>query len=181
MKIKVFVLIISIFIMINILYAKDDRGMMIYGEGFSFILTEPINQTGNTQDAGQYGVNVYFIQNGFNFKNSPCIIYTRVMTKSGSNIKDDLEYDMMEYKQKYPDIKFIDLELEGIQYKYFAKIYKMTNGNSDYCCYIDTGDKNQLYFIFVMTGDSKTCEEEKTTFNELVKSFTWMTDDVSVQ
>lgn len=161
--------------------AKDLRGMIIYGDGFSFTLSEPKLWEGNTQDASRYELNVYFVQKGYNFDNTPCLIYARVMDKGGYSIQQNLEYDMEQYRGKDKKIKFFDFNMGRLDYDYASKIYDLSNGLNDYCVYIDPGKEVPLYLIFVLSGKKEIVKQEKETFISLIKSFKWLTTDVILE
>ncbi len=177
MKLKI--LIPLLFLALLAVAAKDWRGMIIYGHGFCFALSEPKLWEGRTEDAGKYEVNVYFVQKGYNFNNAPCLMYARVLDKAGYSVKQSLEFDMEQYRGKDKKIKFYDFDVGKLDYEYASKIYEMSNGTTDYCAYIDPGKEIPLYLIFVLTGKKELVKQEKETFISLVKSFNWWTANVT--
>jgi hypothetical protein len=176
--VKLKILIPLLFLALLTVSAKDMGGMIIYGDGFSFTLSEPKLWEGNTQDAAKYEVNVYFVQKGYNFGNTPCLMYARVMDKGDYSVKQNLEYDMEQFKSKDKKIKFYDFDVGKLTYDYASKMYEMSNGTNDYCVYIDPGKEVKVYLIFVLTGKKEIVKQEKKTFISLLKSFNWLTASV---
>lgn len=172
MRLKI---IILIFLSLFSVSAKDMKGMIIYGHGFCFTLSEPKLWEGRTEDAGKYEVNVYFVQKGYDFNNAPCLMYARVLDKAGYSVKQSLEYDMEQYKSKYKKIKFYDFNVGKLTYDYASKIYEMSNGTMDYCVYVDPGKEANVYLIFALTGKKELVKQEKEIFISLLKSFGWLT------
>jgi hypothetical protein len=153
---------------------KKMDSLLVWGEGFSFGVTEPAGWTGHTEDAYRYRLNIYFCLGRKKIDNSPAIMHITVLDKGNRSIQEHLEYDMENYKKNYQNIEFQDFSIEGLKYEALAKIFIIEDKTVDYVCFLDPGKGSQLYVVFVLHGPGDTTPHYQEDFVKLVKSFAWL-------
>lgn len=164
------------------LHASEDmKGMLIYGKNFSFLVSEPEGWKGYTSDAYRYGLNAYFCIGEYDFDSSPEAMYIRVLSKGDYSVEEHLKIDMNNFKKKKSKVTFEDFKVVNLGYKYASKKYIIDDKTCDYLCYILPDKDSSVYLIFVLTVKKEVCNKYLDSFNELLKSFTWIGQDVKVQ
>ena len=176
-----------IFFIIEIVFAsftfsaeKDSnmKGLIIHGDNFWFMITEPKGWTVEIEDAKARQLNAYFVLAGYTWHNSPALIYIRVMDKQGLTVEEHLQADMKHYMSKNQSIRFKKYDVEGFRYHYASKNYLIDDKYCDYLCYVDPGPDCKSYLIFVLTSNMKDCGRYTDVFNTFLKSFIWGGDKV---
>lgn len=157
---------------------EDMKGLIIHGEGFAFTITEPEGWTVNINDAVRKRLNAYFVIDGYTYENTPGLIYIRVLEKQGLTVDQHLQADMEEFRQKDIGVTFEEFFPPDISYPFASKKYLIDDRYSDYLCYVDPGEKYNCYVIFVLSSDLKQCSEYNDIYQEFLKSFSWITDQV---
>lgn len=161
--------------------SEDMKGMLIYGKNFSFLVSEPDGWKGYTSDAYRYRLSAYFCIGKYNFDSSPGAMYIRVLSKGDSSVEEHLKIGMNNFKRKKNKVIFEDFKVVNLKYKYASKKYLIDNKTCDYLCYLDPGKDSLVYLLFVLTAEKEICNKYLDAFNELLKSFTWIGQDVKVQ
>lgn len=154
--------------------AAAGDAMLIYGKGYSLMVSEPPGWSGVTEDAAKYRVNVYFPMSGYDFNSSPVLMYARVLDKNGNTVGKNLELDMLDFSKRKKSVEFFDFSVANIEYEQAAKKYVIDRSQSDYLCYVDPGPSCPLYVIFVLTGPTEVSETRLKDFQTLVQSFKWL-------
>jgi hypothetical protein len=152
------------------------KGLIINGEGFVFTIKEPDGWTVNIEDAQKKGLNAYFAIDGYSYKNTPGLIYIRVMDKQGLTVEQHLKADMDKFSQDDKSVAFKEFAVTSISYHYASKNYLIGSRHCDYLCYIDPGEKYHTYLIFVLSADMKHCSKYNDVFRQFLRSFFWVTD-----
>lgn len=154
--------------------ASAQDALLVYGQDFSFKVTEPQGWEGVTADANRNRVNIYFRMPGYDFNSSPALMYIRVLTKDGLTVQQHLEVDMQAFSQRKKSVVFEVFDVPGLSYKQASKKYIINDNQVDYLCYLDPGDKYNQYVIFVLTGPKGMAEKALDEFIPLLQSFIWL-------
>jgi len=110
---------------------KKMKGLIVYGEGFSFMVKEPDGWRSDIgKIAGKYGANVVFLPSAQESRKLDVTIRVRVNQKQDENTIEDLNCDMQEYSQKYPEAEFSDLAAAHGEYATFAKLVLSQSGST---------------------------------------------------
>jgi hypothetical protein len=157
---------------------KDTKGLIIDGKNFRFMVHEPDNWKAEIEDAKAKGLNAYFTPDGYTWKNSPAVIYIRVMEKYYKDVGAHLSGDMDQYKNDKTKIIFKDFKPGNLKYKNYTKQYLINDKTCDYLCYLDPGAEFDTYVMFVLATDKTNCDKYFTVFQSLLRSFTWGGDKV---
>jgi hypothetical protein len=173
---SLFLLFIFIFSLIGTACAQE--ALIVYGNNFSFKVSEPSGWRGITSDASKHQVNLYFPMPGYAFNSSPVLMYVRVLNKNGNTVRKSIELDMADFSQRKQKIAFFDFPVQNLNYEYASKKYLINDNQSDYLYYIDPGPSSPNYLIFVLTGPKATCEQYLYVFKELLASFRWLNLEV---
>ncbi len=151
---------------------KDMKGLIIDGQNFWFIISEPKGWTVNIEDAATKALNAYFTIDGYTYDNTPGLIYIRVMGKGGLTVEENLKADMGDFARR-KSVKFKKFVVPGVRYHYAAMEYLIDNKTCDYLCYLDPGKEYKAYLIFVLSVDTKNSGKYVDVFQQLIKSFMW--------
>jgi hypothetical protein len=152
---------------------KDTKELIIDGKNFRCMVRKPNNWKAEIEDAKAKQLNAYFTLDGYSWKNSPAIIYIRVMEKYYRDVKMHLSCDMDLYKNEKKKILFKDFEIAGVKYKNYTKQYIINDTTCDYVCYLDPGADGNTYLIFVLAEREKNCGKYIKVFQSLLHSFSW--------
>lgn len=156
---------------------KDDKGLIIYGNNFSFSVIEPDNWHCFTEDAAKYSLNAYFCYNNTNWQTSEAIIYISVSPKGNYSVSEHLKADMKRYSEKVK-VEFIDFPINVFKYTFASKTY-LYNELREYLCYVDPSKESPVYIIFVLSGRKDISIKHETTFINLINSFSWIASNVN--
>ncbi|MBN2320437.1 MAG: hypothetical protein JXR49_15250 [Acidobacteria bacterium] len=137
--------------------AEDMKGLIIHGEGFAFTISEPEGWTVNINDAVSKGLNAYFIIDGYAYKNTPGLIYIRVLGKQGMTVDQHLEADMEEFSQKDIEVVFEEFIPSSIAYSFASKKYLIGDRYCDYLCYVDPGEEYKVPILMAINFISRVC------------------------
>lgn len=168
-------ILLAIFAFSGTVFAQGSH--IVYGEGFSFKITDPNNWNGYVEDANRHDVNYYFCMPNYDFVTTPVLMYIRVLKKNGNSVEKNLELDMEHFRRTH-DVQFSEYQLQNLEYKYASKQYLLDDKVIDYLCYIDPKENVPVYVIFVLSGPKELCGEYLNDFQTVIQSFTWITDRV---
>lgn len=160
--------------------AQDTKEIRVDGKNFRFVVHEPDTWKVEIEDAKVKGLNAYFTLHGYSWKNSPAIIYIRVMEKYYRDIKMHLSSDMDLYKNDKRKILFKDFQIAGVKYKNYTKQYIINDTTCDYVCYLDPGTEIDTYLIFVLAERENNCGKYVAVFQSMLHSFSWGGDKVTI-
>ena len=154
---------------------KLDR-LIVYGEGFVFGVKEPDQWRADTGDvARKYRVNVFLAPVQAIGGSKAVNIRVRINSKVDENTVEDLNYDMEQYKKKFPTAEFSNLSVAHPEYKTFARLVCVPDQFYEYVAYINPGPRSKFMFSTAMSKDSKpaTAEEWKA-YETVLKSLVWL-------
>ena len=154
--------------------AAAQDALLVYGQDFSFKVTEPQGWQGVTADANRNRVSIYFRMPGYDFNTSPALMYIRVLNKEGLTVHQHIEVDMQAFSQRKKSVVFESFYVRDLIYKQASKKYIIDGDQIDYLCYLDPGEKYNQYVIFVLTGPKGMSEKVFEAFVPLVQSFSWL-------
>ena len=145
--------------------------LIIYGEGFSFSVKEPLGWRTETQNIKQFGANVMFYQNRFKYENANAIIRVLIVPKTDENTALDLSYDMDQYRLRYPNIQFQDIKMGHPAYSNYSKLFLVPKGFSEYVTYLNPGKGIPRIISISMNVQKREAEkEELEAYQSIMKS-----------
>lgn len=158
---------------------KMDR-LIVYGEDFSFAVKEPNGWRGDTgQIADKYQVNVVFLPSLEESRKDDVTIRVRASEKVDENTIEDLNYDMQEYKNKYPRAQFVNLDVAHREYKTFARSVFVPNQFYEYVAYLNPGPGKSLMFSVAMSKmNAPATDDELKAYKSVLESVQWLTSAV---
>lgn len=160
--------------------AVEDAGTgIIYGKQHSFSLTAPKGWVLDTKSGVADGVHAAFYPKGGTWKDSPVVMYGNGVDKTGAETFDQfVAGDVKKFENAHADIKVTDLDPgsvpgKAVKAKRFS--FKTTN---EVVVYIDE-PKSISLIVMSARGEDKLIEAFPA-FQDLVKSYQFMTSDVRV-
>lgn len=161
-------------------FSKD--GIIIYGQSFSFSLTEPDGwhcECGGGPAIESIGANAALWRSGETFKTANPIIYLRVNPK-GKGAADDMKFDMSETKKRVPTVEFKEVSFSMRSGKAASNIFSYKGGKAEYVTYFyPKGSNKHSLSITMHLDDRKPTEQEIKIYKEILGSVFWLTDDVA--
>jgi hypothetical protein len=154
--------------------------LIVYGKGFAFGVKEPVGWRGDTGDlANKHQVNIIFSPSQDDSLRHDVTIRVRVNKKQDENTIEDLNYDMEQYRKKYPPIQFSDLKVIHPEYKTFAKTAFLPGQFYEYAAYLNPGEGKPFIFSVAMSKKSTPAtDDELKAFESVLKSVLWLTASV---
>ena len=151
---------------------SDLSSLLVYGEGFRFAVKEPPGWVGDTDRAAEFGANIIFYRRGQtpDTRGAP-LIRILVAHKVDENTAEDLAHDMDEYRQRYPDTKFRDLEVKHTSYKPFSKLFYVPGKFYEYVTYLNPGAASTLLLSASMNKEGvEATQSEYSAYVEIIGS-----------
>lgn len=160
--------------------AKGTRdGLIVYGENFSFTVSEPLGWHGDTDRAESFGANIVFYRASEIAGKSSALIRIRINTKTDENTAADLKADMDGYRKQYPKIQFHKVEVSHPKYAVFSKLFVVPGAFYEYVVYLNPGPKVPYLFSASMnTQKRRAIPDELAAFQQVVASISFLTANV---
>lgn len=148
------------------------HGMIVYGEGFSFIVTEPEGWDANTgQAAQQMGVNIVFFPRKRESRKRHINIRVRLNKQEFTNPQQDMDADIAEYRKRYPRTRFEDLPLKHPKYRTAAKLFFTPREFYEYVAYANTGEHMSLAFSVALSKELEPATpDELAAYKKVLES-----------
>ena len=139
--IKVLFIAVIVVMRIDAFAAEEKKldSLLVYGEGFIFGVKEPPGWTADTSNAANVHANILFYKPGESFQTAKALIFVRVNKKSDEYLEKDLEWDMEQYKKRYPNVQFKDIPVFHPKYKTYSKLFYIKETFYEYVTYINPG------------------------------------------
>jgi hypothetical protein len=154
---------------------KLDR-LIVYGKDFVFGVREPSTWTADTEElAKQFRVNVVFVPKTADGDDRTVTIRVRVNKKIDENTIEDLNYDMAQYRNEFPNAQFNALDEAHPEYKTFAKVVYVPDKFYEYVAYVNPGPDSKFTFSVALSrrGTPATAEQ-MSAFDEVLRSLLWL-------
>ena len=157
--------------------AKDS--LIIYGDGFAFSVREPAGWTGNSEKAASIGANVTFSPAGKADDPSAPLVRVRISSKEDENTRADLDYDMEEYRKRFPKVQFGDIELTHPSYPVFSKLFFMPGEWYEYVAYLNPGvGVPKVFSVSMNLQKRQATAAEVEAFRRVLGSLQFLTKNV---
>jgi len=125
--------------------ANDMRGLIISGQGFVFLASEPQGwDTDTGKAATEYSVNAIFFPRVQVSRSHHVTIRVRLNQKTTEDPNEDMRGDVNDYKKRYPSTKFADLDFKHPNYKTCAKLFYTQGHSISSCSRLHCRRKNKL-------------------------------------
>jgi hypothetical protein len=149
---------------------KLDR-LLVYGDGFVFGVKEPAGWKADTINAAKLDANILFYRSKESFSNHGPLIYIRLNKKADENVEEDLQYDMKQYRDRFPKIQFSDISVSHESFSLYAKLFYEPNNFYEYVTYINPGKGKPFTLSAAMNVQKKEANaEELAAYKEIIAS-----------
>jgi hypothetical protein len=119
--------------------ADSLNSLIVYGDGFTFGIKEPIGWKGDIANAAKYKSNIVFYLNESELANGGALIQAYAFSKHDENTIEDLNHDVSSYRKDYPKLKEQNLKTHHKYYKTFSKLVYLDTEFFQYITYINPG------------------------------------------
>ena len=151
------------------------KGLIVYGEGFSFSVHEPEGWVGDIDKAAAYHANIIFYPEGGDPEKVP-LVQVALFHKQDEKTADDLAYDVKSYEQQYHDLQKEDFRVDHKEYRVFSKLVFVKKEFYQYIAYVNAGEKFLNGFSIGMNiAKRPATDEEMKAYREIIASL-WMVD-----
>ena len=162
---------------------EDGGSGILYGEDHAYSVTAPKGWVLDNRAGASQGVHAVFYPLGKSWADAPAVMYTNVWRKDKENstIEEVIENDIRSFRERSASLKVNeapDISIKGGKKALVRLFTGDVHGNYEAIAYID---EPKLVVLFVLS--SKTKEDFETSlglFDELVKSYFFITDDVEL-
>ncbi|MBC7450154.1 MAG: hypothetical protein H7259_01550 [Cytophagales bacterium] len=145
--------------------------LVVYGDGFTFSVEEPIGWTGDIDIAKDYYSNIAFYQSKDDIKKGGALIQVYRFGKQDEKTEKDLEYDIKSYKDKYKNLKQQDFLVSHKDYKCYSKLVYVDNDFYQYIVYVNPGPKFRTgVSVAINISKRLATEEELQAFRQIISS-----------
>lgn len=152
---------ISLFLTISIIgfgQNKKHTGLL-YGEGYSYLLTAPEGWVLDNVSAKEQGLNAVFYPKDNTWDNIDFFIYVEGYT-STQPFDDFISNDLLGWRKKYENLIIEEDTLAGLDINYDVKVEKIHGGNYEYYVYsIYVNFSNSIGTIVLMSNSYEKLEE----------------------
>jgi hypothetical protein len=159
------------------------HGLIIYGQGFTFLASEPDGwDTDTGQHAREYSVNAIFFPRAQVSRSHHVNIRVRLNRKTTEDPSEDMRGDVNDYKKQYPSTKFADLNISHPDYKTSAKLFYTENDFYEYVAYLNPGSQFKFMFSVALSKEKQAAtQDELAAFSHVLRSLIFVTEDVHIQ
>jgi hypothetical protein len=161
----------------------DMHGLIIYGENFAFLASEPDNwDTDTGQVAREYSVNAIFFPRAQASRTLHVTIRVRLNRKTTEDPNADMNSDMTQYKKEYPSTRFADLNLKHPDYRISTKLFYTEKEFYEYVAYLNPGPQFKFIFSVVLSKERvPAANDELDAFAHVLQSLRFVTEDVKIK
>ena len=163
---------------------KDEReGMagIIYGIDHAYNVKAPKGWVLDTQAGVQQGVHAVFYPVGTSWADAKSVMYSRIYDKKGRTFEEVIKDDLKHQATDAPDFKAedkADIECtKGAKAKIKYLTGDMYNSN-EAVAYIE--EPKKVVIVVMSSREKGNFEPTLKPFEELVKSYFWVTDQVEI-
>ena len=163
--------------------SENGHGGIIYGHNHAFMVEAPRGWVLDTQCGVKQGLYAVFYPLGLSWATSNAVMYVNTAPRQEwQTLSSFIENDISRFKQNHP---YIEVEIGSpvttrdgklAETRYFSNDQW---GNSEAVAYVE---EDKIFALIVLTACSqKSFNTARHAFNELVKSYSFVTSDVIIE
>lgn len=149
------------------------ESLIIYGDGFSFSVSEPQGWHGDIDMAKTYHANVVFYPVNTDPGKAP-LVQVALFHKQDEKTADDLAYDVKSYEDRYPGLHLEEFHADHNDYKTFAALVHVKDDFYQYICYVNAGERYSSGFSVAMNIQKRAATEDELKAYRGIISSLWM-------
>jgi hypothetical protein len=148
---------------------QGDR-VVVRRDGVAFGVREPRAWRADLGHAAHFGAHVLFYQNRRALKGGAPLIMVRVNPKAAGEATDELARDMDDYRKRFPDVAFHDLDVSHPEYRCVAKEFTLERLFHEYLTYVSPGAGRSERFAAVLNTEVPANPAELEAYRTIVGS-----------
>ncbi len=162
----------------------DHNSGLVYGHGHSFWIRAPKGWVLDNESGTDMGLHAVFYPEGSSWAQSIAVMYVNTAAKTNESvtINQIISYDIENFKSKSPNLKVVDKKSIILPDKKKVIVNHFSgdsHGNYEAIGYLD---ESKVVVMFVLTSrNEKEFNKSLKAFEELVKSYEWLTGDVKIE
>jgi hypothetical protein len=144
--------------------------VVVRRDGIAFGVQAPAAWRADLGHAGRFGAHVVFYQDRRALKGAATLILLRVNTSTTSQVADDLQRDMDDYRKRFPDVAFHDLDVSHPEYRCVAKEFTLEKLFHEYLTYVSPGTGRPERFAAALNTEAPASPAELEAYRTIVGS-----------
>ena len=155
------------------------KSLIVYGERFSFSVREPSGWIADIEGAASMGANIVFAPKESASNSRTPLLRVRVSGKVDENTRADLEHDMQEYRSRFPNVQFADVEVAHSSYAVFSKLFFIPGQWYEYVAYLNPGSSvPRIFSVSLNLQKRAATDAELEAFRRVASSLQFLTENV---
>lgn len=177
--------LIAFFFLTSLVANSQEMGTgIIYGDNHSYSLTAPKEWVLDNSSGVSQGLHAVFYPKEASWENSTVVMYTNVAHLNSTNQKnaqDVIDFDIAQFKSRSKSLIVEKSEnVYSNKQKKKAFVYEFLNGeNGNYESVAYFEEETVVVLIIMSARTKKDFLDNREKFNELVKSYFWLTKNVN--
>lgn len=158
------------------------KGGIIYGKDHAYVLSAPEGWVLDNQSGVSQGVHAVFYPEGGSWSDSKAVMYSRINDKTDKTLQEVIDNDLSHMSKDSTKFKAVDKETITCSKGAKAHVKYLSGdkfGSFEAVGYIE--EPKKVIIIVLTARDEKNFKDSITAFDELVKSYFWMTDQVKIE
>lgn len=158
------------------------KGGIIYGKDHAYVLSAPDGWVLDNQSGVNQGIHAVFYPEGGSWSDSKAVMYSRINDKADKTLQDVIDNDLSHMSKDSTKFKSVDQDTITCTKGAKAHIKYLSGdkfGSFEAVGYIE--EPKKVIIIVLTARDEKNFKDSITAFNQLVKSYFWMTDQVKIE
>ena len=148
---------------------QADR-VIVHGDGFAFGAKEPPAWRADLGHASRFGAHVLFYQSKRALKGDATLIMVRLSKAAANDAAQDLQNDMDDYRRRFGEVAFRDLEVSHPEYRCVAKEFAVESLFHEYLTYVSPGRGRTERFAAALNTEAAASPEELEAYRAIVGS-----------
>ena len=159
---------------------RKNGPLVVYGDKFMFVIQEPEGWAADIENAAKLSAGVVLVREGETFEKHGVLIAIRVAKKVDENTTEDLDHDMREFRNLYPDVQFKALKAPHPTYASHAKLFAIPRSRHDYVTYLNPGAGAPfLVSVTMTTGKKEADKKDLKVYQEVIGSLELIPQDAA--
>lgn len=147
------------------------KALMVYGDGFMYSVKAPKGWKGDTAVSNEFYANIIFYEIEQDPVLEKVVIQVYTFKKENESLKEDLNGDIMNYREEHKKLEEQDFSISHSGYKCYSKLVFVKDNFYQYLVYVDPGKKYQSgVSISMNTRNRKAKESELKALRKIVAS-----------
>ena len=144
--------------------------VVVRGDGVAFGVRPPPAWRADRGHASRFGAHVLFYQNRHALKGNATLILVRLNRNATSDPGAELQRDMEDYRKRFAEVAFRDLEVSHPEYRCVAKEFTVEKLFHEYVTYVSPGARRPERFAAALDTEAAASPAELEAYRAVIGS-----------